>query len=177
MPNELDLQNGNADDDKDAPSFPSEDVDGARQVSGHRRRKRKRSEDLVDADELADAADEPALEIAESDDDDFEDDLASQESSSDSDDDAGDESSEAEDDSSSDSDVVRRRRISAGDTRYGGQSQRAGWATRRLKAAQAAAQAAAAATAATPRPKKTRGMRSARGSWLGTGGRPPKRGR
>lgn len=173
MPDHLDLQNGTADDDKDEPSFPTEDVETTQQVSGRRKRKRKRSEDQSEVDQLAIAADEPLLEIAESDDDDFEDDLASQESSSDSDDEDGDDDSEEEEDATSDSDVVRRRRISAGDTRYGGKSQRAGWATRRLRAAQAAA----AAAAATPRPKKTRGMRSARGSWLGTGGRPPKRGR
>jgi hypothetical protein len=189
IPDELDSQNGVAGDDEEATSFRREESEEAQQSFRRRKRKRKRSENEVDqwsipADEpeiaeangdsnhAGGAAFQSAPEIAESEDDDFEDDLASQESSSSTDDEEDvDEDLEDEEDATSDSDVVRRRRISAGDTRYGGKSQRAGWATRRLKAAQT--------VAATPtsRPKKTRGMRSARGSWLGTGGRPPKRGK
>jgi hypothetical protein len=174
------------DSDEEAYSFRTKNNGEALRSSS--RRKRKRSEGGHEVDQWAIAADEPdvtegpgdgndaarssfqsAPEIAESGDDEFEDDLASQESSSTDDSDEEDDLEEKED-VTSDSEVVRQRRISAGDTRYGGKSQRAGWATRRLKATQAAELASAA-----PRPKKTRGKRSARGSWLGTGGRPPKK--
>jgi SET domain/CXC domain len=174
-----------ADSDEEAHSFRTKNNGEALRSSS--RRKRKRSEGGHEVDHSATPADEPdvaeghgdgngaaglsfqgAPEIAESGDDEFEDDLASQESSSTGDSDEEDDLEE-EEEVTSDSEVVRQRRISAGDTRYGGKSQRLGWATRRLKAAQAAEIASA------PRPKKTRGKRSARGSWLGTGGRPPKK--
>jgi hypothetical protein len=184
---EVESPKGVADSDEEAPSFRTESNGGSLRSSS--RRKRKRSEgghevgqwgipadepDVVeghgDGDEAAGSSRQGAPEIAESGDDEFEDDLASQESSSTDDSDEGDDlEEEEEEDATSDSEVVRQRRISAGDTRYGGKSQRLGWATRRLKAAQAAEIASA------PRPKKTRGKRSARGSWLGTGGRPPKK--
>jgi hypothetical protein len=189
IPGEVDSQNGVVADDEEATSLRFEENEEAPRSSSRRKRKRKRSEGHNEVEEWAIPADELEAaersgegnlgaglsflggpEIAESGDDDFEDDLASQESSSD-DEEEMDDDVEDEEDATSDSEVVRRRRISAGDTRYGGKSQRAGWATRRMKAEQAAA--------ATPavRPRKTRGMRSARGSWLGTGGRPPKRGK
>ena len=176
-----------ADSDEEAHSFRTKN--NGETLRSSSRRKRKRSEGGHEVDHWAIPADEPdvaegrgdgndvagssfqgAPEIAESGDDEFEDDLASQESSSTDDSDEEDDlGEEEEEDATSDSEVVRQRRISAGDTRYGGKSQRLGWATRRLKAAQAAE------IASTPRPKKTRGKRSARGSWLGTGGRPPKK--
>lgn len=173
-----------ADSDEEAHSFRTKNNGETSRSSS--RRKRKRSEGGHEVDHWAVPVDEPdvaegrgdaagssfqgAPEIAESGDDEFEDDLASQESSSTGNSDEEDDlEEEEEEDVTSDSEVVRQRRISAGDTRYGGKSQRLGWATRRLKAAQAAEIASA------PRPKKTRGKRSARGSWLGTGGRPPKK--
>ena len=186
---EVESPKGMADSDEEAHSVGTKNNGEALRSSS--RRKRKRSEGGHEADHWAIPADEPdvaegrgdgndatgssfqgAPEIAESGDDEFEDDLASQESSStdDSDEEGNlEEEEEEEEDVTSDSEVVRQRRISAGDTRYGGKSQRLGWATRRLKAAQAAEIVSA------PRPKKTRGKRSARGSWLGTGGRPPKK--
>ena len=184
-PDDTEPQNGVDDDDEEARSFRTEENEAAQRPLG--RRKRKRSEGAIEDDQWAIPADEldfperngngnaatgssfqNAPEIAESEDDEFEDELASQESSTD-DEEEEDDELEDEEDATSDSEVVRRRRISAGDTRFGGKSQRAGWATRRLKAAQAEAAAAAS------RPRKTRGMRSARGSWLGTGGRPPRK--
>jgi hypothetical protein len=184
---EVESLTGVADSDEEAHSSRTENNGGSLRSSS--RRKRKRSEGGHEVNKWGIPADEPdvveghgdgngaagsslqrAPEIAESGDDEFEDDLASQESSSTGDSDEEDDLEEEEEEEvTSDSEVVRQRRISAGDTRYGGKSQRAGWATRRLKAAQAAEIALA------PRPKKTRGKRSARGSWLGTGGRPPKK--
>ena len=190
LADEINSQIGAAEDDDEeeaARPFRMEEKEGVQPSS--RRGKRKRSEGQIEVEQWAIAADEAegaeekgegnaaprssfpgAPEVAETEDDEFEADLASQESSTDDDDDDDDDDElEDEEEATSDSEVMRRRRISRGDTRYGGNSQRAGWATRRLKAAQAAEEAAAA------RPKKTRGMRSARGSWLGTGGRPPLR--
>ena len=189
IPDEVESQNDGADNDEGALPSPGVHTRGALRSTG--RKKRKRSEGghevgqgAISGDELdvAEGLDARNLtagssfhsvpEVAESEDEEFEADLASQESSSDDEEDEDEDDLEDEENDTTDSDVVRRRRISAGDTRYGGNSQRAGWATRRLKAAQAAETAAAA------RPRKMRGMRSARGSWLGTGGRPPrKRGR
>ena len=184
MADEIDSSKGVADNDEEVRSLSTEDDTGVQRSSGQRKRKRSEAhleveqwavpateaeaaEQSGDGNVAADSSFHSAPEIAESEDDEFEDNLASQESSTD-DEDEGDDL-EDEEDSSSDTEVLSRRRISRGDTRYGGTSQRAGWATRRLKAAEAAEAAAAA------RPRKTRGVRSARGSWLGTGGRPPLR--
>ncbi len=120
-----------------------------------------------------------APEIAESDSEDGDEDVASEESPTSGDEEEEEEGEEEEldneeeddEDENSSSEVARRRRISAGDTRYGGRAQKAGWETRRLKQALGHAE-----EEGRRRPKKTRGQPTARGSYRGTGGRPRKRG-
>ena len=189
-PDEVDSQTDVTNEADQVHLLRTQDSGEALRSSG--RRKRKRSEGGHEAEkwavpaneaEVAEGSDDAnavagasAAEVADSEDDEFEDDLASQGSPSDEESEEDDEVEEEEEDATSDSEVVRKRRISAGDTRYGGKSQKAGWETRRLKAAQAAAAAATAAAGGSGgRPRKVRGMRSARGSWLGTGGRPPRK--